>query len=339
MQAYLKFTIRWSSDFSAPERVGGCDKLLFRNSSGGQAMLADHRRRPSAKATVLTWLVSLAATVCSATGAWSGDATGQAASKDRWQLSFAPYGWITWLDGDQTIRGRKVEVEVDPITLVEHLESVPFMGYSEARKGPLAIYGDLVYANLGLDGSSIRSRSIHPAITGTLSTSLGLEIKQAIAEVGGAYEIARWPSGANGSTAIDILAGARYWHQQASLNFALNVSLDVGDLVISRGIAIARGGSVDWVDPVIGGRIRHRLGPGQELVLRGDVGGFGVGSEFSWNVLGTYGFEICQQDGVTYSGILGYRALDVDYEKGFGRNRYEYNVLQHGPLTGLTISF
>ena len=42
---------------------------------------------------------------------------------------------------------------------------------------------------------------------------------------------------------------------------------------------------------------------------------------------------------MTYSGLLGYRALDVDYKQGSGRNKYEYDVLQHGPVTGLTIGF
>jgi hypothetical protein len=46
-------------------------------------------------------------------------------------------------------------------------------------------------------------------------------------------------------TAIDVLAGARYWHQEMSINLALAGSLDVGGLDISRGFAIDRSGSVD----------------------------------------------------------------------------------------------
>ncbi|WP_404292491.1 hypothetical protein ACD578_09335 [Microvirga sp. RSM25] len=42
----------------------------------------------------------------------------------------------------------------------------------------------------------------------------------------------------------------------------------------------ARSGSVDWLDPVIGARIRYAMAPGHELFLRGDIGGFGVGSDF-----------------------------------------------------------
>lgn len=262
-----------------------------------------------------------------------GKAAEPVRAPDQWVLTVTPYGWVTWLDGDQTVRGRTVQVEVDPIQLIEDLESVPFMGYGEARKGPLAFYGDLVYANVGLDADSVRSRNLHPAINGTLSASLGLDYKQTIVEAGAAYQIA------GGQTAIDLLAGARYWHQEADIKFALDANLDVSDLVVSRGIAVSRSGSVDWVDPVVGARIRHQIAPGQELMLRGDIGGFGAGSQFSWNVLAAYSFEICASDGVTYSGVLGYRLLDVDYEQGSGRTKYEYDVLQHGPITGLTMKF
>ena len=78
---------------------------------------------------------------------------------------------------------------------------------------------------------------------------------------------------------------------------------------------------------------------GQELLLRADVGGFDVGSQFSWNVLAAYSFDFAVRNGVTYSGVLGYRALSVDYEKGSGASKYEYDVVQHGPLVGLAIRF
>ena len=108
---------------------------------------------------------------------------------------------------------------------------------------------------------------------------------------------------------------------------------------VSGGRAIARAGDVDWVDPLIGLRVRHQLGPGQELMLRADVGGFGVGSEFSWNATAAYSWDVGMRDGVIYSGVLGYRALSVDYEQGSGVTRYEYDVLQHGPIVGLTAKF
>jgi len=250
-------------------------------------------------------------------------------------MSFTPYAWLTWLDGEQTARGRSVDVHVDPIQVLSHLERVPFFGYGEARNGPLALYTDVFYANLGLSGDGVRSRSLAPGITGTLSAAVGLDFEETVVEVGGAYEVMKWDS----HTAIDLLAGARYWHQEMSVNLALVGTLDVADLSTSRGFAVARGGSVDWVDPVVGARVRYNLAPGHDVMLRGDVGGFGVGSEFTWNALAAYTFIFAKQDGVTYSGLLGYRALSADYEQGSGRTQYVYDQVMHGPVTGLTIGF
>ena len=253
----------------------------------------------------------------------------------QWRLSFTPYAWLTYLNGSMTVRGRSVDLDVAPWTVLGHLEKVPFFGYGEARNGPLALYSDVVYADLGLNASGIRSRSVQPGITGTLSAALGVGFEEAIVEVGGAYQV--WKCDPH--TAVDILAGARYWHQEMSVNFALAASLDAGDLNISRGFALDRSGSVDWVDPVVGGRIRYNLAPGQDLMLRADVGGFGAGSQFSWNALAAYSFVLTQRDGVTYSGLLGYRALDADFEQGSGRTKYVYDLVMHGPVMGLTVGF
>lgn len=288
---------------------------------------------------VFVGIATLLATVWPAAGADLGPESMPGVPTSQWRLSFTPYGWATWIKGDQTVKGRTVGLDVDPVQMVEHLDALPFMGYAEARNGPFAFYGDIVYAKLGLDADRVTSRGAHPAISGSLSASLGQEFEQTVAELGGVYQIGKWTAPSGGLMAVDVLAGARYWHQDMSINLALTNTLDIGDLVVTRGIAVARGGGVDWVDPVVGARLRHHFAPGQELVLRGDIGGFGLGSDLTWNVAATYSFVICTQDGVTYSGLVGYRALDVDYEQGSGRTQYRYDVLQHGPLSGLTISF
>ena len=73
----------------------------------------------------------------------------------KWRLSFTPYGWLTFLDGSTTVKGRTVDLNVDPIQVLEHLERVPFMGYAEARKRPLILYSDIFYANLGLTAEGV----------------------------------------------------------------------------------------------------------------------------------------------------------------------------------------
>src|SRR5262245_4440007 len=213
-----------------------------------------------------------------------------------WTLSVTPYGWLPFFQGDVTVKGRTVDVDVTPFQLLDHLDAAPFMAYTEARKGPLALYNDIFYAKVGVDASV--SRSVRGL---TVGADADVDATLAIIEGGVAYEIARWSRGGGGSlkdvatfqpyTAVDVLAGARYWHQDIDIKFNLMGALDLNGLVVSRNRAIARGGDVDWVDPLVGFRIRHALAPGKELLLRADVGGFDAGSQFSWNVLAAYSFD------------------------------------------------
>ena len=129
------------------------------------------------------------------------------------------------------------------------------------------------------------------------------------------------------------------WHQEADLSLDFTAAVQSGDLEVTGGRAFARSGSVDWLDPVIGARVRYTVAPGHELLLRGDIGGFGVGSDFSWQAIGVYAFEFGTYQGIAFSGVIGYRALYVDYVQGEGRQRYEFDMLQHGPVLGLSARF
>jgi hypothetical protein len=252
-----------------------------------------------------------------------------------WTYRVTPYGWLTALDGTQTVRGRSVKVDASFVDIVEESDSiVALMGDFEARNGPFGLLANVAWSKIGVEGGNVRSRTLAPGVTGTLGTSLNLDIEMAIIEVGAAYEIAR-----SGPVSFDILAGARYWHQEADLSFDIAGMVDIGDLQIAGTRAFARSGSVDWLDPVIGARVRYAVAPGHELFLRGDIGGFGVGSDFSWQAIGAYGFEFGTYNGITFSGVIGYRALYVDYVQGEGRSRYEFDMLQHGPILGISARF
>jgi hypothetical protein len=75
----------------------------------------------------------------------------------QWTLSITPYGWLPFLQGDVTVKGRSVDIDVNPFELLDHLDAVPFMAYSEARKGPLALYNDIFFAKVGVDASVTRA--------------------------------------------------------------------------------------------------------------------------------------------------------------------------------------
>ncbi len=61
------------------------------------------------------------------------------------------------------------------------------------------------------------------------------------------------------------------------------------------------------------------------------IGGFGAGSDFMWDVVGTIGYKFNDR----WSAHIGYRAIDVDFEKG--GDVVDLNV--PGPIGGLTVSF
>jgi hypothetical protein len=252
-----------------------------------------------------------------------------------WSVRFTPYGWAPSMSGTQTIRGRSAKVDASFIEVLEKSDSlIGLMADVEIRNGPFALLGDVVWSKVGLSGDTVRTRSVAPGINASIGASVGLDVQMAIAEAGVAYEIAR-----SGSLAFDVIGGGRFWWQKADLSLDLTGTLDIGDLQIVRERAISRSGSVDWADPLVGGRIRYELAPGHQLSLRGDVGGFGVGSDFSWQAIAAYAWDFARYNNVTFSGVLGYRALYVDYAQGSGRQRYEFDMLQHGPVVGISARF
>ena len=130
--------------------------------------------------------------------------------------------------------------------------------------------------------------------------------------------------------------------RRLSLRLTGTLTVDLRELGLkfqrSRRVAIVRSGDLEWVDPVVGARIRHQIAPGRELTLIGDVGGFGAGSEFSWQAVATYGFDV-NCFGSPLHTVIGYRALAVDFSEDgrFGKNALD--VVQHGPVMGVTFNW
>ena len=262
-----------------------------------------------------------------------------------WSFTITPYLWATSLSGFTTVRGRTADVDASFIDIVDRTEFPKNLFQAaavlEARKGPLSLWADIAYSKVGVTGDALRSRQFSPDIAGSIGASASLRVRLLIAELAAAYEVGRWNDGfgQGGSTAIDLYAGTRVWWQQANLNLSLTGTVTIDDLAIARGRAIARSGDVAWADPMIGVRLRHEFSPAVELVVRADVGGFGAGSDLSWQAIGALNLELFKTATATWSGLVGYKALFVDYEQGSGRTRYRYNMLEYGPIMGISARF
>jgi hypothetical protein len=264
-----------------------------------------------------------------------------------WQFAFTTYGWLPWITGSATIRGRSVTIDVSPKDVIDALDwsQIPaWMSYAEARNGRLSLFNDIVYAKLA--GSANFAKSVTGRIgAAALAGRIEADYEQAIVEVGAGYEIWSTGAAAAGRAALDIIAGGRYWYQNASVSADLAATLAIAgpggivDLERSGARVAARSRSIEWVDPFVGARVRYQLSPGRGVNVRGDVGGFGAGSDFSWQLMGTIDWQLLARPGYTFDAYLGYRALSVDYSKGSGTNQYRFDATQHGPVVGGTLRF
>ena len=268
-----------------------------------------------------------------------------AADPDAWRYRIALYGWAPSVAGNLTARGQTVDVNASFIQILQKSDSlIGYMGYFEADKGKVGFYLDTVWAKLGFASSTASYRNPVAGLQISTSRSTALTYSFAIIEAGGLYELAEWPQAAGSFTALDGILGFRYWNSTIDLNFDFNATADftrLGNALgrnveLSRGFAVARSGNLDWVDPVIGLRLRHQFTPNQKVWVRGDVGGFGFQSNFQWQAVGVYSYA-WQFTGYQLAALAGYRALGVDYSNTGNNN--SINLVLHGPIIGFSVRF
>lgn len=262
-----------------------------------------------------------------------------------WKVSITPYAWAADTNGTMTARGDTVDVNASFIDVLTRSSSIPlpFMGHLEARNGPLSLYGDITWMRLRFAGSA--TRQFNPVADLGVGVNATAFVKETltIVEAGAFYELARWSvsGGAPAAfTAIDAFAAARYWNVNIAITgtTSSSVSSNIADLQEIGSTPINNSLGMHWVDPVIGLRLRQTLTADDEFILRGDIGGFGVGSKFSWQVFGGYSHQFSFGP-LNVAGVIGYRALGVDYSTGSGDFRRGVDMVMHGPIIGLTLPF
>jgi len=235
----------------------------------------------------------------------------QAGGGVNWQYEVTPYIWAAGLDGTIRIDNRPqagVGVQQSFSDVLERLD-FGFMGAIEARNGRWAILFDGAYLRVKDEGS----------MSGRLGfTSLAGRgtVTQQVYALSGAYRIA------DGPQTIDVIGGLRY--NSVSWDVAIDASVPV---IPVSGRQFEQ--SKSWTDPFIGARVQLPLGDRWTLVGYGDIGGFGVGSDLSWQALigANYAFT------PTIIGKVGYRHISVNYDK----RDFTYDVASSGPYLGLGI--
>lgn len=264
----------------------------------------------------------------------------------RWQFNFTPYAWLIGVNGNATARGRTVDINASFADIVDESDSImALMGFFEARRGPFSLFTDVVWQDLGFEAHRSGSGNPFPNFPNVnlaVKAKAQLGYQSTVVQSGASYQIAKWQGRDGAYTALDLMGSARYWHEEldVSLNVTGSLTADIQKLGLvlqrSKSIAVAHSGALEWVDPVVGARLRHQMASGAELTLIGDVGGFGAGSDFSWQAVATYGFDV-NCFGTPLRTVMGYRALAVDYSENgrFGKNGLD--LVQHGPVMGVSL--
>jgi opacity protein-like surface antigen len=128
--------------------------------------------------------------------------------------------------------------------------------------------------------------------------------------------------------------GLRRLGPAADVTFGLRVNTLQGALDFKTlGVAVSQ--DKTWVDPIVGLSLRTAAGRPLQLRVYSEIGGFGAGSKFAWQIFPTLAFHVSDR----VSLDVGYRWLDLDYSKGEGSERFTYDVLTQGPVAGVGFRF
>lgn len=224
----------------------------------------------------------------------------EAPSPDAWRFEITPYLWAASLDGSIGFRSLP-EAEVDA-TFDDLLENVDFAAatFFTARKGRWSILSDVSYVGLDVEetvgGSTIEIDSA--TYWATLAGGYALETNPGIG--------------------LDLFAGLRYY------------AVD-NDARSTGGVVGERSDTEAWIDPLVGFVYSNQITSGFAFHFAGDVGGFGVGSDVTWEAIPSLSLRITEALALR----LAYRWMDVDFED----SDFEYDVTQEGLALGLSIAF
>jgi hypothetical protein len=217
-----------------------------------------------------------------------------------WQVRTAMYGWAQGLEGDIGIKDITTPVDIGFDDILENLD-MAFMGLVEVNHGRWGFLADLNYAKISDSFAT-------PA--GYIAPSLKFEQKQFIGNFFLTYQAYK-----DDKMSLGIFGGVRV--NSLDVNFTLG--------------AISRSFDDTWVDPVIGARFQNELGGGFFFRAVGDIGGFGVSSDFTWQAMAALGYRTSENSSL----LLGYRAIGTDYTN----DGFTYDIVAHGLALGFEYTF
>jgi hypothetical protein len=222
-------------------------------------------------------------------------------SLKKWSFLTDVYIMFPYMDGEIGISSQiTATVDASPGDIFSKLRLAGML-YLEAHNNKWAISSDIVYMNL--------NQEVTPS---TLLHSGTAKAEQFVWETAGLFRIFPF---------LEVGVGGR-------LN-NLQTEIDVRRNVFPAGTEEVKGSySKTWFDPIMIVRLTADIKDKWLFQLRGDLGGFGVGSDFTWQLQAYAGYRFSKLIQLT----AGYRVLSINFDKGVDAERFIYNVDTFGPV-------
>ena len=188
-----------------------------------------------------------------------------------------------------------VDVDANVGDILGHLK-MGAMLYVEATNDTWTVSSDLIYMKLGQD-----------ITTGKFFTGGDVTMKELAWEVAGLRRVTPW---------LDAGIALRL----VSLDMEINTQSLINERKASTGAT--------WVDPVIVARTQGHFNDNWIYKVRGDFGGFGIGTDFTWQLQADFGYQFSE----LFYTTVGYRVISMDYDNGSGSDRFMYDVKTYGAV-------
>lgn len=217
-----------------------------------------------------------------------------------WHFQLTPYVWMTGLKADIRASNHLPTAHVSQSfsDVLSDLDAAFFLS-GTARKGRYVLHGDLTYA------------SVSDSATLPIGLKGSAKVTQRSTTVLGGYNWELSPT-----DSLDAMAGVRWWNIRANVQVQPLLQAQMQE---------------SFADPIVAARWRHQLDQRWSTLLYTDVGGFGVGSQFTWQVLAAVNYQLRDNLFLT----AGYRYMSFKYREGARR----LDVGMGGPVLGATLRF
>lgn len=226
----------------------------------------------------------------------------------KWHFLAEPYIMFPYMAGETGFgNALLVDVDANPGDIFSNLKMAAML-YLEAGTDKWAITSDWVYMNLK-----------HDLTPGTLINSGTVGVKQNIWEIAGFYRILPF---------WEVGLGGRVNYLQTNIEALRNVFPEDTEEV---------SGLHDdtWFDPLIITRLSTDINNKWLFQFRGDIGGFSLGSDLTWQLQAYAGYRF----GNLFQLSAGFRAISIDYRKETDNTEFVFNMKEFGPVIKFGFNF